>query len=91
MLISLEFMLLRQQTKLLILGLQDLDYGSRIGSSSPMYDVARTCKTAMKILRHRSRQRFFFSKGKGSSLGPLLSASLANGGRPARNQVQPAS
>ena len=70
--------------------LQDLDYGSRIGSSSPMYDVARTCKTAMKILRHRSRQRLFFSKGKSSSLGPLLSASLANGGRPARNQVQPA-
>lgn len=58
--------------------LQDLDYGSRIGSSSPMYAVSQKCRMALKTLRHRNRQRFFSLSGHSDSRAqPLKMPSLS--------------
>lgn len=66
--------------------MQDLDYGSRIGSSSPMYGVAQKCRMALKTLRQRQRQRFFHLPGRfdGSAQAvktPPASARIASDNR----------
>lgn len=70
-------------------GLQDLDYGSRIGSSSPMYGVSQKCRAALKTLRHRNRQRFFSLSGHFDSRGQALKVPSVSVKHGSDNRVHP--
>ena len=70
-------------------GLQDLDYGSRIGSSSPMYGVSQKCRAALKTLRHRNRRRFFSLSGRSDSRGQALKVPSVSVKHGSDNRVHP--
>lgn len=68
---------------------QDLDYGSRIGSSSPMYGVSQKCRAALKTLRHRNRQRFFSLSSRFDSRGQALKVPSVSVKHGSDNRVHP--
>ena len=70
---------------------QDLDYGSRIGSSSPMYGVSQKCRMALKTLRSRNRQRFFHLAGRFDSRAQAVKSPVMSGKHHSDNQVHPIS
>ncbi|KAL3159729.1 hypothetical protein ABBQ38_010135 [Trebouxia sp. C0009 RCD-2024] len=68
---------------------EDLDYGSRIGSSSPMYGVSQKCRMALKTLRHRNRQRFFSLSGHSDSRAQPLKMPSVSVKHGSDNRVHP--
>ena len=69
--------------------MQDLDYGSRIGSSSPMYGVSQKCRAALKSLRHRNRQRFFHLSGRLDSRAQAVKSPSISVKHSSDNRVHP--
>ncbi|KAL0052814.1 hypothetical protein WJX82_008196 [Trebouxia sp. C0006] len=70
---------------------EDLDYGSRIGSSSPMYGVSQKCRMALKTLRSRNRQRFFHLPGRFDSRAQAVKSPVMSGKHAADNRIHPIS
>jgi len=74
-----------------IICVQDLDYGSRIGSSSPMYGVSQKCRMALKTLRSRNRQRFFHLPGRFDSRAQAVKSPVMSGKHGPDNRIHPIS
>ena len=81
------FELMRKSTT--VSCMQDLDYGSRIGSSSPMYGVSQKCRMALKTLRARDRQRFFHLPGRFDSRAQAVKSPAVSGKHGSDNRVHP--